>query len=254
MRTPGELISYFEQLATDHVWINDFVHGDFDEILAEERSNIQYPALWMETPEIPMDGDSDSYTQQYEGSFVIYHAAPPDHQERRKSNLERCFLIARDVILRLMNDQENDLYDFSIDSIRMEPVISYNNDNAQGWRVNYILKHQGFECYDADRWTSVFPAGTFARFTFEEDRTNMVFDANCDTPTSGFTYNWIYYIDDMETQYTDDGKQLVVVGAWDRLYVELRLEYNGSYKVASTYLTSKKSGTSVPFAYNPLNV
>lgn len=253
MRTPGELLAYFESLAADHIDINDFINGDFEEILASERSKINYPALWVETPEIPMEGSFDSFTQRFEGSFTVFMASAPDMEDKKRSNSERSFLIARDIIFKMMQDKSLGIYDFEISSIRLEPVISYNNDNEQGWRVDYIIQHQPAECYNSNRWSSIFPEGSFARFTFEPSGSDMVFTNTSDQSGSGFTIDWIYYIDDMTTEHTGSGNQLTISDAFNHLYVEMRLNYGGATKLASIYLKSSGSGSSIPFSYNPLN-
>ena len=84
MQTLLDVIDYLESLATRAPGIESFVHGDLQQIIERERSDIAYPCLWAETPDVTLDGDEEDGTVAYDCRLlVLAKASQSTHDERR---------------------------------------------------------------------------------------------------------------------------------------------------------------------------
>lgn len=149
----GDFITYLKDLGNSHVDIKAIVIGDYEDIISRERTDIQYPCLWIETPSVRYDGDNDSVKEIYEGAIVILHNGSNIDPQVVAANLASTFLIARDFLFRIS------LYDnlMSITRRRLDAIATLGNDNDQGWRFSFEIE-QGFvgvQCVDPDQWSDL---------------------------------------------------------------------------------------------------
>lgn len=139
--TPKDFREYFSKLAATHGSIKQFFYGDFDDIIEAERNNIDYPLMWLESPEINLI-DDDELNQRYDFSFLILMAAPLDDKERNMNNQFDTYNIMEGIIRKLVIDAEADVInmDKSIEGMVLQPVIrAIGNNNETGWRLSMSL-------------------------------------------------------------------------------------------------------------------
>lgn len=158
--TYGSFTSYLKSLGESHLSIMAVIMGDYDDIISLERSTIEYPALWIETPSVTYTGDNDAAREIYTGAMTVLINGYGD-RDIQKQNLDDAFVIARDLLFKLC------LVDGLMDirGRRLDAIETLGNDNDQGWRFEYDIE-QPFDgdddvCYDPDRWDDAVP-GTVA--------------------------------------------------------------------------------------------
>ena len=152
--TYRSIIDYMSMLGDQHKDIKFTAYGDYDRILGAERDRIEYPAIWIESPEATIVGDLDAMKLRWEVSFVILINAQLDDAARREANLDTAMTIAKDLIARIRKDViDNELIGADISSSRLTMVWSEANDNDQGWRYSFFIDTTNKElCFDATKW------------------------------------------------------------------------------------------------------
>jgi hypothetical protein len=261
MRTPGELTAYFQALVHAHAMLNSFFEGNYDDILAAERSTMQYPLLWLESPEVTIPDDEDGFNLQFNSAFVILFNSPTDDLIRTKTQMEIAFRISLDVLFRLLEDSGSDVFDFTIKNITMDPVSTLNNDNDHGWRVQFSIFATPEGCGNNNVWSESYPFTEFARFELtDHDSTQMTFETeSIDDGEQLYVISWyVMHViaGEITTEtYGEESEIAVPLGKnWQQSYVELKLDYGDYQKYASMYILAQPIvGTkSVPFQYNPI--
>ena len=110
MQTPAEYKSFFEDIVTtSQSWsgleLNSFYYGDSPRIIGAQRSEIAYPALWLELPEMSLINAADNFIEKLTGCFVILSNFPTDDWEGQDDFLNTAYVIARRII-KAMYDAE----------------------------------------------------------------------------------------------------------------------------------------------------
>jgi len=148
----SEFLDYLKTLGESHVNVKSVVMGDYEEILEMERTTIDYPCLWIETPSVIYQGDNDSVRQIYQGSLVVLHNNAAVHDpETARANLESTFDLAREILWRMT--VHDNLFD--IRGVRMDAIATLGNDNDQGWRFEFQIETDvtDDDCYIETNWT-----------------------------------------------------------------------------------------------------
>lgn len=245
--TYTDIKNYFETIAAAHRDIMDFREGDADEILEAERSKINYPCLWMETPDVSPEGDTDSYEFRWNGAYTILINSKTGNKDRVDYNLERAFLIASQILVRLRNDMMSGIfYRCSMSGASMERIFTINNDNDQGFRCQYsILAPPPRKCLDTSVWNESYELNTYPAFSYSRDGGNNIIIAQVTTLGAGWVLSERYFQEGTEVAYgsIDNSKEVYYEQSW---------VYNDNYKYASAYIRpSDASGVSLPLRYNP---
>ena len=250
INTPGELRAYMELLALEHIDINDFFYGNYDDILAAERTSIDYPCFWLEDMELSPEGE-DSILMIYDFSFVILANSTKEDKQRMLFNQEHTFRIAADIVARINKDSEDNILDFEIAQTTLDPINTIGNDNDQGWRVSIKIESSSALCYNAAKWHNHFPHGTIPRFQLTPTAGNLLCENKSD-PDAAWTVKWRYKKDNADF-VESTGSTLNISGAFSQLYIEMSITLDDvNYLYASVYLTEPVAGISNPFIYNPM--
>lgn len=152
----SEFLTYLSDLGHAHNSIKSVVMGDYEDIISKERTTIEYPCLWIETPTVLFYGDNDAPRQIFQGSLVVLHNNNNVQDPKViRQNLESTFEIAREFLYRMtMKDQL-----FSITNRRLDAIATLGNDDDQGWRFEFEIETDvtADQCYDASHWTEPQP-------------------------------------------------------------------------------------------------
>ena len=147
-------IEYLKALGEAHVDIESIVIGDYEDIITRERSDMVYPALWIETPTVRYIGDNDAVREIYQGAIVILQNGSNMDPDIVAQNLKDTFVIAREFLFRIA------LYEnkMSITNKQLDAIATLGNDNDQGWRLSFDIEQEFDEtdvCIDFARWTDI---------------------------------------------------------------------------------------------------
>lgn len=146
-------IDYFRNIAAKHVDVKDFVHGASGDILAKTRSSLQYPCLWLETPNLQFhDNDTLQLTADRIGAFVVLWNAPNKTPEQIDVIWADCEQIVYDVLGRMVRDRKQRKFQFSLNGTSAEAISQMFTDKDFGWRVEFKMGKEVPICFDATKW------------------------------------------------------------------------------------------------------
>ena len=135
----------------DTLGIKDFVFGDSTRILNAQNSVLDYPVLWLHTPDIK-PYESGGRKNRFTSDFLILKAAAVDDYDQQESNFNDCLEIVWKVLRKMERDAETGIFDFDIDSADIQPKSAMSADNMNGWFVTFSMSTPGCsdECCDDD--------------------------------------------------------------------------------------------------------
>jgi hypothetical protein len=147
------LSSRFEYYAQNHKLIRHvpdddtrraFLQIDVEAIAISVSTGLQFPCLFLQTPEIEKDGGIDSIAEHYEGSFVILKQCDNGQTAAFKMKLlYECKLIADQIYNRMLADTDEF---FESAQIKTSEGSFGPVQGLMGWGVNF-----GFEqAYDGE--------------------------------------------------------------------------------------------------------
>lgn len=235
IKTPGELRNYMEVLATENKHIRKFFYGDYDDILGAERVKMEYPLLWMESPEVD-PADEDHFSLVFSFAWLVLLNSPIDDKQRNLYNSEKAFRIALGIIARMVNDDEDGIINFDIDDVQlMEVRRAAGNNNETGWRVEMKILSNIAICYNENDWEGNLPEGIVPRFTWVIDGKVITLSNNSE-PGAGYTINWRCKFDHFDETVLEDHLDVVEVSPaeWLSAYIIMELEGANGVKVMSS--------------------
>lgn len=152
--------TYFENLATEHVQINEFMYGDSGRIVSDRltalmKTSAGYPVLFLETPTIKFEYNNNSPKVVFDSAFVILSAIEQEW-DAQDAEMNRLFNICVHILRRMCSDSKKNEFIF-FPNAPLEPLDNIMIDNALGWRVefslfNYIDINSPDVCFVQSMW------------------------------------------------------------------------------------------------------
>lgn len=254
MNNFSEYVAYFRHLAEEHVGIKEFVVGNSDKILNLQRSELDYPALWLEYPNLVPVGDEDSPQLKFRGAIVILNNTEVDNWHQQDFILNETSEILIDLMNRIEKDCEEEVFEKAKFG-EIEPISSLTADNDYGWRVSIDITINRSNCVKDCQTKRVCPAGALARFSYDNKVaggfTDLLIVDGCYPIDHNWNYLWTWTIDGAEEQTSTDLIPLIDSAGKD-LYIQLDItDENGCTRTASANICSKEAscGQSVPYCY-----
>jgi hypothetical protein len=153
--TLASFLAYFRQLATEHVALQDFVHGPSGRIIAGSRKELTYPLLWLETPSLSLaDKDGTAPLGQRHTALIVLDTASPTDYADQDAKWASTEAIALEVLSRMRKDyRERQFVAFTLDGTVLEAVATLTVAGEIGWRFEFSLAdYPAPIIYDATRW------------------------------------------------------------------------------------------------------
>jgi hypothetical protein len=132
---------YFENLSAQHIALKgSFYFGNVERILGGTRSDIAYPVLWLESPDIAFSERGNGTVAQFSCAFIIMsNTATDDYAAADAANFAT-HKIALDVLGYLQHFCDDDFfYSEIIDGAQLLPLTAFGIDNAVGWRCEFKI-------------------------------------------------------------------------------------------------------------------
>jgi hypothetical protein len=144
--------TYFAQVASEHLEIKTFVHGDVRRFQAKSRSEMEYPCLWLETPNQKFVDNTGNTFIESTGAFVVLHNAPAGDAEGQDQIWSDTNEIALDIIARIRKDSRDKTKFIGCSNFSIDPVDTLFVANDYGWRVEFTVKKSWSLCFNPLRW------------------------------------------------------------------------------------------------------
>lgn len=145
--TLSDLKSYFSSVASDLGCSFEF--GNSERILNRQLSNLVYPVLWLEVPDIRMLRDGTLH-RQFQAAFLCLSDVPADDFDGQDEALDAMYTLTEQVLQRMQADSESQPVPFIFDiaGARSEYKGMWSADDDWGWRTEFDLV--GAACDNAD--------------------------------------------------------------------------------------------------------
>lgn len=136
--TPGELKAYFADIAADLG--ASFVYGNSERILNRQLSNLTYPVLWLEIPEMRLRRDG-TLKREFQSAFLCLTDRAADDFDGQDTALDEMHTLTEQVLQRMQADSEAHPVPFEFDmaSARSEYKGKWSADDDWGWRTEFDL-------------------------------------------------------------------------------------------------------------------
>lgn len=146
MINPATYKAFFANLVADSenilgtgYEINSFYFGESERILGSLKSDITYPALWLDRPEFRITERGDNMTQDTIGAFSLISNTTTDAVEEQDLLLELLFGTVQKIVKYL---REQNTIVWANDGFFIEPIAAQMADNCYGYRVSFTVKYQ----------------------------------------------------------------------------------------------------------------
>jgi len=126
------------------------VHGNSERILQRDRSNIAYPVLWLETPDIN-PRDVAGLRHDYQGTILVLTNAQAGDWDKEDEQLDKMLIIVNDLLQKMYEDYEaGTLQEFRVNGA-IEHKGRWGTDNDWGWRFSFTISVQ-VDCLDETKF------------------------------------------------------------------------------------------------------
>lgn len=144
--------TYFSALAASHVDIKKFYHGDIDKLIGAMKSDIEYPALWLDPYEVGIqDKLSDNFMGKCRGSLVIIKK-PDDTVGSEDAAEQVAETIVKDIISKMLQDYDAGEIMTQFSEFRYSTIDPQFSDRVRGVRLEFTFYIQLGLTYNANKW------------------------------------------------------------------------------------------------------
>lgn len=145
--TPAELKAYFAALATDLGC--SFEYGNSERILNRQLSQMQYPLLWLEVPEIRLIREG-GLKRRFTTAFLFLSNADIDDYAGQDTALDDMYALTEQALQRLQADSDAHPtpFEFDMENAASEYKGKWSADDDWGWRTEFVLVGAACETED----------------------------------------------------------------------------------------------------------
>lgn len=138
MTTPNDLKTYFAQKAA--ALGLSFVYGASERILNRQSSDLTYPVLWLEVPDISVFRDG-GLKKRFRAAFIILENREADDYDGQDNTLDALWLKTETLLSTIQADSEAGVVDFDFDMTRCESQHKpkFSADDDWGWRTELTI-------------------------------------------------------------------------------------------------------------------
>lgn len=136
--SPATLKAYFAALASELGC--SFVFGNSERILNRQQSDLQYPVLWLEIPEMRLIRNG-TLQREFHSAFLCLTDRPADDFEGQDAALDEMHTLTEQVLQRMQADSESHPIPFLFDmhNAMSEYKGKWSADDDWGWRTEFEL-------------------------------------------------------------------------------------------------------------------
>jgi hypothetical protein len=247
----AELRFLFESYVEEHPQLKEFVFGDYQKIESLNRSELNYPVLWLETPSVNYDL-SRNFQRVYNCSFVILEGIEKDNWTDIEIATAKTEQLAHDVVMYMKEDSEQDILRLENNArIGGDFVPFFGSDLDCGWRVSFQVRVMLSHTLSTSKRQRVCPVGTLPWFSFNNATAgsfnNLTIQNTTLPENEAWQYEWTYEIDG-GGKVSSQLENPIISGAGNWIFVQLKITQGDCVKYASAYFSNDKQvGESVPW-------
>lgn len=254
--TYADIIQYLTNLQVASNVLKATYVGDYDRIydIINNPDEVDFPALWIESPSITIRGTEDAMYDVYDIAIVILDKGNPQNKDTNQYQIEQTYRMARRFLVRLQNDINEGNVRINLINSNLSPIDPYSADWLLGWRIDLKLEAYGGECYDAAQWDDTIEPTKILDFKVLRNNDNLAISNIHLLDSNTWTYDWKRSIDNGPLQAFDG--ELITDGALHHTYIVLTAtNHLNRVRVATCFvrLTDATPMRSVPYLYSHYN-
>jgi hypothetical protein len=131
--TLSEIETFLEGFQASIPEIKQVIFGDEQEIMNRQNSQIRYPVMWVETPDVAIMPDPPGLRFKFSISF-LQNVSKDSNKLDRQARSDMLILAQRAYAL-LEHGQEDGLYEFTSIIEDGQPILRWSGDRDTGWRI-----------------------------------------------------------------------------------------------------------------------
>lgn len=126
-----------------------FEMGNSERILNRQSSQLQYPLLWLEYPEVGRQRNGQ-LMREWHGAFLFLTDKSPDDYAGQNSALDEMLTLTEQALGLMQTDAEATppTFLFNQDEAESQYKGKWSADDDWGWRTEFTLKTPICECED----------------------------------------------------------------------------------------------------------
>jgi len=144
-------VQYFRELADSHVNINSFQVGNSERILNRQRSDIDYPILWLEVPDVSIF-QLGGYKARYSSRLLVLKDSAADDWDGEDASLNICLKIMFEILTKMEEDADDGEFEFVMSDASIQPKTKWSADDDHGWALDFSIVGQIDQCVNPDNF------------------------------------------------------------------------------------------------------
>lgn len=149
-----QLTNYFKSMAspsvTSHKSLLSYFYGLDIAPVTGENASMTYPILWVEPPRVTFKNDKIFFAC----AINVLKKAAADDFTAQDAVVNECFLIMKDILIKLTNDGmgADKLFVLQENTPTIVPVIGWGSDWSCGVVMELTLESAVDMCHNASHW------------------------------------------------------------------------------------------------------
>jgi hypothetical protein len=137
--TYAELITYFEALGTDVTELKGVTVGHDEDLLNKQNTQIRYPHLWVETPDVQFIGTDANPSKRFRFAVAVVAGEGTRTGSAANTLLSSTLTIMEKIWAQMLADADLGDFDLVLNNTDGAPVRQWSGDNCYGWRLSPVL-------------------------------------------------------------------------------------------------------------------
>lgn len=139
LKTYKELADYFEALPASVTDLKSVTVGADEETLGDQASQIVYPHLRVDTPEILFLNDDQTSATRFTFRFYVLTNEPLKTNAQENQKLSDMATLAQTIHRRLWTDADAGKFDLIAGDKEGDAVRRWSGDNLFGWHFRVVI-------------------------------------------------------------------------------------------------------------------
>lgn len=146
-------VNYFRTLVENYNPVSlDFIVGNSERILNRQQTEINYPAFWLEVPDLRPGGEHEA---TFSGAFLILQNAELDDWSAEDAALQETLVIVFDFLSRMADAAGEGTIEYDQNKTDILHKPRQTADNDWGWRVEFEITATGSLCVTPSKWNDL---------------------------------------------------------------------------------------------------
>ena len=146
LETYDEHVTYWKTMTTLIPEIKGVTVGSDEDLLSLQNTQIRYPHLWVETPEVTFGGVGNIPVKQFAFGYTVMQNDARKTNVAANAALSATLAITEKIVAQLLHDSDEGDFTLVLKEEQFDPVRQWSGDNCYGWRGYVVIELPRCEC------------------------------------------------------------------------------------------------------------